>query len=227
MKVLVVDDEPLARRRLVRMLARVVTVTDIAEAGDGASALGSAASWSPDVVLLDIHMPGLDGLEVARRLPPSVAVVFTTAYAEHALDAFDAAAVDYLVKPIDAAKLERALARVAGRRAAPPPAPRVVARGRDGVHVFAPEEIVRFQAVEKYTAFTVDGREHLVEQSLSSLEATLDGLIRVHRADVVRLDAITALVPDGDGFCVVLRDGQRVPVSRRHLGALKARLTGS
>lgn len=221
MKVLVVDDEPLARRRLLGLLRPIATVTAAEECEDGDRALALAPSF--DVLLLDIAMPGLDGLEVARRLAGTTAVIFTTAHPDHALTAFEHAAVDYLLKPVQAARLERALARVVLR--APEPVPtRIRARSRDGDHLFDPAQIESFRAEDKLTAFTVDGREHLVDQSLASLEAVLPGFVRVHRGELVRLDAIVRLGRDDDGAFVVLASGAVARVSRRLLGDLEARL---
>ena len=221
MKVLVVDDEPLARRRLMRMLRRIATVTEVAEAHDGAEALARGASY--DVVLLDVAMPGVDGVQAARGLQGRTTVIFTTAHAEHALAAFDASAIDYLMKPVEAARLERALARVVVRALQPPPL-RVTARGRGGVHLFDPASIDRFRAQDKVTVFVADGREHVVEQSLSSLESTLTGFVRVHRGELVRLDAVVRLGRDDDGAFVELDGGAVVRVSRRLLSELEARL---
>lgn len=222
MRVLVVDDEPLARRRLVRMLRCLATVTAADEAADGPEALARGPGY--DAVLLDIGMPGLDGLAVARALQGRATVIFTTAHPEHALEAFEASAVDYLLKPVEAARLERALARVV-RRAPEPPPLRISARGRGGaVHLFDPETIDCFRAEDKVTVFVVDGREHVVEQSLSSLEATLPGCVRAHRGELVRVAAVARLEREAEGPVLVLRGGQRVAVSRRQLAEVAQRL---
>ena len=118
MKVLIADDEPMARERLRALLAEQPGLDLVAEAGDGESALAACSEHHPDIVLLDIAMPGLDGLEAARRLTmlePRPAVIFCTAYDEHALSAFDAAAVDYLVKPVTAARLREVVAKALER----------------------------------------------------------------------------------------------------------------
>lgn len=217
MRVLVVDDEPLARRRLVGLLRRLAVVTAVDEAEDGPDALTRDA----DVVLLDISMPGIDGLQVAAELRGRAAVIFTTAHPEHALAAFEQEAVDYLLKPVQQARLERALSRVVVRAPAPV---RITARHRDGVHLFDPAEIDSFRAVDKLTAFTVGGREHLVDQSLASLEEVLRGFVRVHRGQLVRVDAVVRLGRDDEGAFVVLGSGETARVSRRQLGEVEARL---
>lgn len=219
MKVLVVDDEPLARRRLVGLLRRLAIVTAIEEAEDGAAALARAAAF--DVLLLDISMPAVDGLEVAAALRERPAVIFTTAHPQHALTAYEHEAVDYLLKPVQQARLERALSRVAVRA---PATPKITARHRDGVYVFDPAAIESFRAADKLTAFTADGREHLVDQSLGSLEAALAGFVRVHRNQVVRVDAVVRLGRDEEGAFVVLASGDVARVSRRQLAEVEARL---
>lgn len=170
MRVLVVDDEAPARRRLSRMLARLPGIEVVGEAVDGGEAIERARSLSPDLVLLDIDMPGLDGVAVAERLR-GTAVVFTTAHAEHAARAFELRAIDYLLKPVTPARLEDAIARVRERGAAAPEMlsaalakllgarepPRVSARRGSTVHVFDARVIGRFFAADKYTVFVHEG----------------------------------------------------------------------
>jgi DNA-binding LytR/AlgR family response regulator len=248
-RALIVDDEPLARSRLGRMLEAIDGVVVVAEAGDGHEALERIASDQPDVVFLDIRMPGLDGLSVASSsdsLPP---IVFTTAYDEHAVDAFDAAAVDYLLKPIQRARLHRAVERVRQHlRAAAPATGAVVAdvlrrvldegdqrgvgtcrvQAVDGqdVHLFDARELTRFFASDKYVVFRHAEREHLVEESLSELQTRLGphGFFRTHRSELVNLRAVKTLTHDDHGTTVVLNDGQRARVSRRLVAELKRAL---
>jgi DNA-binding LytR/AlgR family response regulator len=229
MRVLVVDDEPIARRRLARMLGRIPGVEVAGEARDGEEALDKIEALAPDVVLLDIRMPGLDGLSVALRkkgLPP---VIFTTAYAEFAVDAFAAEAVDYLLKPIEQERLEEALHRakrsagldparlqaMVDRLAADDEVPRVTARARGSAYFFDARDIPRICAGDKYTGFT-----------LGSLEQRLGrwGFVRAHRSELVNLHFVRALHRTGQGDELELEDGQRVPVSRRRASELSRRL---
>lgn len=189
LRVLVVDDEPLARRRLVAMVGRTEIAEVVGEAGNADLALTAIAQLDPDVVLLDVRMPGRSGVELARRLGERPLVVFTTAHAEHAVDAFDAAAADYLLKPVDPAKLARALDRAAGRLAGTRSdgEPRISARAGGVLHVFAASQIGRFRAADKYTVFSIDGIEHVIEQPLGELETKLAawGFVRVHRGELI------------------------------------------
>lgn len=235
MKVLVVDDEAPARRRLVRMLGRIAGVDVIGEAADGVEARDMLRAERPDVVLLDIHMPELDGLTLMEREPDMPPVVFTTAYDQHAVRAFELAAVDYLLKPVPQARLEQALARarrllprdVAELHARMRPAapPRLVARHGGSVRLLDPRAITRLFAADKYTIARVDGDELVLDESLSRLEAQLadHGFLRVHRGELVNLAAVRA-VHEAGGTEVELADGQRARVSRRMAAALRRRL---
>jgi DNA-binding LytR/AlgR family response regulator len=232
-KVLLVDDELPARRRLRRMLDEVGGVTVVGEAGCGRDALAAVERERPDLLLLDIDMPGIDGLALAARrgLPP---VVFVTAHEEHAVRAFELEAIDYLLKPVGLDRLRAALRRAATRveppRApAPAPAgevPRVISHQRGQIRLFDARAIVRFRAVDKYTAFVVDGVEHLTEEPLAALEDRLGrhGFVRVHRGELVDLAAVEAIWLDDDGHRIRLRDGQVARASRRLVAGLRQRL---
>lgn len=228
LRVLVVDDEPLARRRLSALVERTELGEVSGEAGDAEDAAAAIARLDPDVVLLDVRLPGASGLELARSLGARPIVVFTTAYGEHAVDAFDTAAADYLLKPVDPDKLARALDRAAARLRAAGPGnePRITARSNGVVRVFAAREIARFSAQDKYTAFVHEGAEHLIEEPLASLEARLAawGFVRVHRAELVQAARVRALHSRGLAAELELDDGQRVPVSRRLLSQVRRRL---
>lgn len=239
MRVLVVDDEPLARRRLVRMLGEIPDVEVAGEAGDGIEALEAIERDRPDLVLLDIRMPGLDGLALAARerdLPP---VVFTTAYDEYAVQAFDVSALDYLLKPVKKERLRVALAKArglahadsAGLRAvleklAPREVAPLAARRGGSVHLFDPREITRLRASEKYVVFQRGDREFVLDESLAALEERLAplGFLRVHRAELVNLKHVRALHSADATAAVELSDGQHAPVSRRFAAELKRRL---
>lgn len=239
MKVLIADDEPLARERLAQLLAEVPGVTQVVEAGNGVEALQRAAAEAPAVVLLDIRMPGMDGLEVARHLarqsaPP--AVVFTTAYDEHALAAFEARAVDYLLKPVTRKGLGAALERarrltaadlgglVPGETAA---RTHISADSHRGVELVPVSEVRYLRAEQKYVTVGYPGGELLTEEPLKSFEDEFGpALLRVHRNALVALAHVTGLARDASGHYRISLDGvsTRVEVSRRLLPEVRRRL---
>jgi two-component system LytT family response regulator len=240
-KILVVDDEPLARKRLVRMLGEIADVSISGEAGDAESALAKIRSGRPDLVLLDIRMPGVTGLELAASSDDLPAIVFTTAYDQYALDAFEVSAVDYLLKPIQRERLERAIDKARGRAGtldasrielllsrldrAPEPV-RSHARSGTATRIFDAAEVTRIQASEKYAIFQHAGREYVLDESLNTLEERLGslGFLRVHRSELVNLEAVRVVHSEDGATEVELSDGQRVPVSRRATITLKERL---
>lgn len=240
-RVLVVDDEPLARDRLRRQLEALPGFDVAGEAGNGTEALKAAARLRPDVVLLDIRMPGMDGLEAARHLellatPP--AVVFTTAYGEHALEAFDRHAVDYLLKPIRAERLAAALASCARINRAQLSAladtddasarTHLCAR-RHGDLVMVPvDDVIFFQADQKYVRVVYRDGELLLEESLKSLHEEFgERFERIHRNALVAREALRALVHNGGVLRVELTGSdEQLEVSRRHAAALRAMLRG-
>ncbi len=233
MKVLIVDDEAPARDRLRRLLGQIDGVEVIGDAADCRTALAIQQQHKPDVLLLDIRMPGVDGMACAREVaqqaqPP--AVIFTTAYAEHALEAFEAEALDYLLKPVRRDRLENALDRVQRLiPAAEPEAPQqgrqhLTVRKQGGLHLLPIGDILYFQADQKYVTAYLQGREELVEESLKQLEEEFAGrLLRVHRNALVNLDALEGLEKDREGHSYAsLRDIGRGPeISRRHLAEVR------
>jgi two-component system LytT family response regulator len=262
MRVLVVDDEPLARSRLIRMLQKIPAVESVAEAENGRRALEQIRLFNPNVVLLDIRMPGINGIEVARATRPApdvgaaegrgprsqdtsqqfpLAIIFTTAHDEHALEAFEVAAIDYLLKPVRQERLEQALARVGGNVAASrdedlaalydrlrvsrdeEASLRITARKGDSVRVFEPSEIDRLTSARGYTSFQHGDEEFLLDESLNTLEEKLkpSGFLRVHRSELIRIGAVRAIHSGDGGTTVELAGGQRAPVSRRLLAELK------
>ena len=239
LRVLIVDDEPPARERLGQLLAQIDGVEIAGEASTGLEALEQSARLTPDVVLLDVRMPGLDGIETARHLgvleePP--AVIFTTAYDQYAVNAFETRAVGYLLKPVRKDKLAAALAH-AGRltrpqlrqlAAAAGTARRthIAARRRDQVSLIAVEEILYFQADQKYTTVRHTQGEDLIDESLRTLEEDLGaGFVRIHRNTLVNARHLQRIVRDSEGrYCVLLRGCPTpLPVSRRLAGELRER----
>jgi two-component system, LytTR family, response regulator AlgR len=208
LRVLIVDDEPLARMRLRGLLADCVhpAATVVDEAGSAAEALHALARLSVDAVLLDIHMPGMDGMALARRLREQAvapAVVLVTAHAEHALQAFEVDAVDYLTKPVRRARLQEALVRVEQRlgrtsSAAPPvpssEVPTLVVSDRGRVLRIPVSEVVYLRAEMKYVTLTTTRHRYVLDDALSDLELRLgDAVVRIHRSMVVAKSAVRAL----------------------------------
>ncbi len=236
LKVLIVDDEQLARQRLARMLADLPTYQWVGEAAHGAEAVARCAELVPDIVLLDIRMPGMDGLEAAshlQQLPTPPAVVFCTAYQEHAIAAFGVQAVGYLLKPVRKADLAQALANarrtnkaqltalaaVAGSRRQ-----HIAARTHKGISLIPVSAVRYFQADQKYVSLHHAAGEVLIDESLKELEAEFGTwLLRVHRSTLVVAEQVEALLRDAaGGYALQLRDiAAPVPVSRRHLPAVR------
>lgn len=233
MKVLIVDDEAPARDRLRRLLGQINGVEVVGEAADGESALIAQKQFKPDVLLLDIRMPGMDGMACAHEIaqqPEAPSVIFTTAYSEHALEAFEAEALDYLVKPVRKERLEQALSRVqklvtpAEGVTGEQERQHLTVRKQGGLHLVAVNEILFFQADQKYVTAYLQNREELLEESLKQLEEEFGTrLLRVHRNALVNLDALLGLEKDREGRSyVTLRDIGRGPeISRRHLAEVR------
>ena len=238
MKVLVVDDEPLARRRLAGMLAGRADVAVAGEAGTGREAVERAEALGVDAVLMDIAMPVMDGLEAARHLARAEhapAVIFCTAYDEHALAAFEAAAVDYLVKPVRQERLGEALERARRQRAGslvPPMLPAAAskqrshlsARLRGSLRLIPIEDIHYLQAEEKYVVVHHARGEDLIEESLKSLEEEFgERFVRIHRNCLVARHELVELrrTPDGHVLAVLRHGEHPLEVSRRCVAQLR------
>ena len=233
-RILLADDEPLLLAELVEALERLWPEADIAVARDGIEALRLGREWMPDVAFLDIRMPGLDGLEVARVFGARTHVVFVTAYGEHALAAFDEGAVDYVVKPIALERLARAVERVRARLASPPPdLTHLVARLRplpaapawlqatvgNTIHFIDLADVVYFCADAKYTRVVTDALEAHIRLSLKELAESLDpaAFWQIHRGYMVAVRRIASAARAEEGALWLPLRGHpaRLPVSQR------------
>ena len=235
LRIAVVDDEPLARAVLCEFLAAEPNVEVVAQCANGFEAVKAVSELAPDLLLLDVQMPKLDGFEVLDLVGRDVAVVFTTAYDQYALRAFEVHAVDYLLKPIGAERLSEALARVRerlgrGERAASPGAMaaaadkpreghahRVLVRDGPRVHVIPVDKIDYVQAQDDYVCFRSEGKDYLKEQTLAETESSLDPavFVRIHRSYLLNLSRLVRVDQDErENRVVVLTDGRRLPVSR-------------
>jgi two-component system LytT family response regulator len=230
----IVDDEELARDLVAEFLAAHPDVSVLASCANGFEAVRAVAEKKPDVLFLDVQMPRLDGFEVLELIERDAegrpAVVFVTAYDEYALRAFDANAVDYLLKPFDRARFDTALERARSRigaagppAAVPPPAlregplTRVVVKDGVTVTVLPVGTIDFVKAEDDYVLFRASGRNHLKQQTLASLEEALpkQRFVRIHRSYLLNLDRLEKVEPSETGApTAVLRDGTRLPVSR-------------
>ena len=237
MKILIVDDEPLARERLHRHIQEIESDYEIIEAENGLTALQQSEKHSPDIVLLDIRMPGMDGIETANKLsefetPP--AIIFTTAYDEYALDAFDAHAIAYLLKPIRKEKLEKALKSAQRlnrvqlqsmqKSENDSQEQHLSVRIHSGVRKIELKDIYYFQAEQKYVTVKYQGGEVLIEESLKSLEARFnDFFIRIHRNALISKQQLTAIRKDQQGrYLTELKDvDDKIEVSRRHVAEVR------
>ncbi len=236
MNILITDDEQLARERLRSMLEEL-SHTVVSEAANGEQALRLCEQHQPDVILLDIRMPGMDGLEAAHHLmqlaqPP--AIIFTTAFDEYALKAFKTHAVDYLLKPVRLRELEAALAAATrlnrvqqsavDKLKSETSAPLYVsAQVKGSVQLIPLEDVYYFQADQKYVSIGYRGGEVLIDDSLVTIERRYPHLLRIHRNALVTTDYIAALEKDAEGRCYIRLRGceRQLEVSRRHLAEVR------
>lgn len=239
LKTLIVDDEPLAVERLQILCARLPELQLVGTASDGAQALRLVDALSPDLLLLDIAMPGMTGLEVAAALDGQArrpAILFVTAFDQFAVAAFDLAATDYLLKPVAPDRLEKAVARVL-ERLAQAPAPAAAdpwlrefwVPGRGELVRVAAADVERVEAERDYMRLHLPGRSFLIHETIGALEQRLDPtlFIRLHRSTIVRRDRIVRLTHDGLGnWAAELADGSEVRIGRTYLAAARASLTG-
>ena len=236
MRVLIVDDERPARDKLQRMLEMEPGITALQVACDGIEALDQCAIFLPDVAFLDIQMPEVTGIELAASLPaPAPLVVFVTAYDQYAVQAFDANAIDYLLKPYDQARLQRTLVRVRERlrtRDAPGvtnlPVRQLLVSERGITRVVKVDDIAWIETADNYVVLHTPGAQPLLRQTLTGLLAQLgDAFVRCHRRAAVRPGLVEHVVALDKGDCeLVLRCGMRVPCSRQYRPTLIDRLQG-
>ncbi|HME08832.1 MAG TPA: protein kinase [Bryobacteraceae bacterium] len=242
LRVMIVDDEDLARQLLREYLEAIPGVEVVAECGNGFEAVKAIAEHSPDLVLLDVQMPKLDGFEVLELIGHQVPVIFTTAFDQYAIRAFDAQAVDYLLKPFSQDRLEKAIERARQRlgRTLPKPAElaaaarpplhylqRIVVKDGTRVHIIPTDRLDYAEAQDDYVALHSAGKSYLKQQTISSLETALDPVqfIRIHRSHLVNLDRVAKIEPyTKDSRIAILSDGTQLPVSRAGYDRLKALL---
>jgi two-component system response regulator AlgR len=238
MKILVVDDEHLARERLIDLISELPITTSIFEAEHGLAALDKVDQESPDIILLDIRMPLMDGMEVAHhlgRLESPPAVIFTTAYQDHALEAFDTHAIDYLLKPIRKERLQQAIEKaqilsqskvneVREKDKSARTRSHLSANVHGNIQLVPVEKIYYLKAEQKYVIAAWSGGELLLDEPLKSLESEFTELfVRIHRNALVALKFIDALKKDNQqNICIHLRGvAQPLQVSRRHVSNVR------
>ena len=233
LRVAIVDDEELARGYLSELLAPHAEIEIVAECANGFEAVKAIAETSPDLVFLDVQMPKLDGFEVLELVEPSHApvIIFVTAYDQYAMRAFDAQAVDYLLKPFSSERFERALerarARLGERRAIPEIAAqarpsgerpqRIVVKDGARVHVIPIARLDYVTSHDDYVALHSEGKSYLKQQPIAAVEALLDpaAFVRIHRSAIVNLERVARIEPYGkESRVAILSDGARLPVSR-------------
>lgn len=235
MKVLIVDDEPLARQRLTHLLTDFPLVKNIFSANNGLEAIASSQNNRPDIVLLDIRMPGMDGLEAAQHImkqdnPP--AIIFITAYDEYALEAFKVHAVDYLLKPVRAENLLESLTRAARLTSAQMNAINPSEKGRKNIaakisgniKLVPVENILYFQAEQKYVTVKHLQGETIIEDTLKDLQREFaEDFLRIHRNALVAKKFLKGLRKDNSGHTFVIIEGEdkQLEISRRHLTPVK------
>ena len=234
----VVEDAPLARQKLRHMLEELGLVEVVGEAGDVSAAVAGITSSGPDLVFLDVQLPGGSGFDVLEQVDPRPAVIFTTAFDEYAVTAFELAAVDYLLKPFGSDRLrvalERAIAALQDDRGGSGERAREILSGAPLRRIFVQQagrivpiplaEVERFEARENYVLVHAGGRTHLLRTGLGELAARLDPaqFVRVHRSHIVNMDHVAAFAPfDSKRLVVEMKDGARITASRAHSSRLR------
>lgn len=233
-RTLVVDDEPLARSNLIVLLGLHPEIEIVRECGSGAEALSAIRELKPDLVFLDVEMPECDGFDVlemlGRDLP--LAVVFVTAYDKYALRAFDAGALDYLLKPFDDSRFERAIDRamekIARGRSSPRTSEFIAVKSAGQVSFLKISEIDWIEASDYYSCLHLGAKSHLLRRSMLELDQELDqtAFCRIHRSTIVQLDRVRGLKLNENGeYDVLLNNGTRLRLSRRYRKELQSRLS--
>ena len=242
-RAVIIEDEELARQLLRELLRRHPEVEVVGECGNGFDAVKMVPELKPDLLFLDIQMPKLDGFEVLELVGNEMAVIFVTAYDQHALRAFEVHAVDYLLKPVVPERFEAALNRAKERlrnKTLPPPADlsatarkpgefaeRVVVKDGTRVQIIPIARLDYAEAQDDYISLASQGKKYLKQQTISSLEASLNprNFLRIHRSFLVNVERVAKLEPyTKDSHIVILNDGTRLPVSRSGYGRLRALL---
>jgi len=233
-RALVVDDEPLARSNLTVLLRRDPEIDVVRECGSGMEALAEIRGSKPDLLFLDVQMPECDGFDVLEMLGGELprAVIFVTAYDQYALRAFEAGALDYLLKPFDNARFDRALGRakerIAHERNPPPMLERFAVKSAGQVSFLKISEVDWIEAADYYSCLHVGARTHLLRRSMAELDQELDQAVfcRIHRSTIVKLDRVRGLKLNESGeYDVLLGDGTKLRLSRRYRKQLQARLS--
>jgi len=242
-RAIIIEDEELARQLLRELLRRHPEVEVVGECANGFDAVKMVPEFKPDLLFLDIQMPKLDGFEVLELVGNEVAVIFVTAYDQHALRAFEVHAVDYLLKPVVPERFEAALQRAKERlskKTMPAPtelaaaarkpgeyAERVVVKDGSRVQIIPIAKLDYAEAQDDYISLASQGKKYLKQQTISSLEASLNprNFLRIHRSYLVNVERVSKLEPyTKDSHIVILNDGTRLPVSRTGYGRLRALL---
>jgi two-component system LytT family response regulator len=231
LRAIIVDDEELARGFLKEMLGLQSDIEIVAECPNGFEAVKTIADTRPDLLFLDVQMPKLDGFEVLELIDPGPVVIFVTAYDQYAMRAFDAHAVDYLLKPFTRERFEKALERARLRLGEQRPQPdlsavarapedrpqRIVVKDGPRVHVIPVDKLDYVEAQDDYVALHSGGKSYLKQQPIASLESLLDParFVRIHRSVIVNLERVARIEPYGkESRLAILSDGARLPVSR-------------
>ncbi len=241
MRVIIIDDEPLARSMLAELLSDEKDMEIVAECGDGFEGLKSIQEFQPDLIFLDIQMPKITGFELLELLNEPPAVIFTTAYDEFALRAFEVNALDYLMKPVSPERMSKALEKVRSNgnkhirevvqhgsiAQLPEQAQRVVVKDNGQIRIIPLDELLYLEAADDYVKIHTKDRYYLKHQTMTNFENQLPAqqFIRIHRSYIVNVQHINKVeLYEKEQYCVILRNAAKLPVSRSGYGKLKATL---